>query len=786
VETGSQTPEQRFFYDHAGNVVVARTPAAYETRMEYDALGRLTRRVVPQRIYVKTCHQSTMIGGCEAFPRFPNYGDGYRVPEEWSHYRYDAVGNQVHAENADAIVARSYYPNGALRTDSTWIRPVEGLDYAAYGMRYTYDMAGRVTELEHPQNLTSGTPGTDRFFYHPVTGALSTARSRQSYDFTFHHDNAGGLTSMRLPGAIADSMRYDVEGRLVWRQESGPNAGVLHMETMQYDARGKVRMANNGASVFQNWYTGTGSLAGTDWRGLGANVNRMSEEFRLDPLGNVLLRRTSDGADIGGELPSFKNHHVPGTGRLAASWKVRPAVHDNSWFPDSTSRHYDASGNVSGGYQRVGGMTSLGQPGVVREVESRSFYGADDRLRVHQTYDMRRTDWSNTTQAGVWEEYRYDALGRRVMVRTRTDGLCNVDPWTCTGSVTRFVWAGDNLLWELKQADGSMAAQAGGNVSYFHAGGIDRPLVITKNGESVIPHQNWRGQFARGTYPNGYRSDCTQGATTGCTKIQWPGERTTARHELEPDPNIQNWFGGLVDGMRDASGQMYMRNRYYDPQTGQFTQTDPIGLAGGLNAYAFGGGDPVTYADPYGLCKVEVQFTPAGVIGKHAAIITTEEDGTATAWDAGPEHGPPSGGSAVGASGGSGGSSSEASGSNSPSSNSSSPGAGESRGPSDGSLYGQIDAKKTSYVPGQRIYQPRAPRTVLVNDDKPCDKYTSAFQSAINTINSANVNYSPFTTNSNAAARYMLRNAGFGQIPLPRGVFVPGWNRELFGAGGSW
>jgi uncharacterized protein RhaS with RHS repeats len=28
-------------------------------------------------------------------------------------------------------------------------------------------------------------------------------------------------------------------------------------------------------------------------------------------------------------------------------------------------------------------------------------------------------------------------------------------------------------------------------------------------------------------------------------------------------------------GMRDASGQMYMRNRYYDPQSGQFTQPDP-------------------------------------------------------------------------------------------------------------------------------------------------------------------------------------------------------------------
>jgi hypothetical protein len=51
----------------------------------------------------------------------------------------------------------------------------------------------------------------------------------------------------------------------------------------------------------------------------------------------------------------------------------------------------------------------------------------------------------------VWEEYRYDPLGRRVLVRTRTDGnLCNVDSWTCTGSITRFIWAGDQILWELR------------------------------------------------------------------------------------------------------------------------------------------------------------------------------------------------------------------------------------------------------------------------------------------------------------------------------------------------
>ena len=51
-------------------------------------------------------------------------------------------------------------------------------------------------------------------------------------------------------------------------------------------------------------------------------------------------------------------------------------------------------------------------------------------------------------------------------------------------------------------------------------------------------------------------------------------------------------------GMRDASGQMYMRNRYYDPATGQVTHTGPIGLAGGPNAYGFAAGDPGRYKHP--------------------------------------------------------------------------------------------------------------------------------------------------------------------------------------------
>ena len=50
-----------------------------------------------------------------------------------------------------------------------------------------------------------------------------------------------------------------------------------------------------------------------------------------------------------------------------------------------------------------------------------------------------------------------------------------------------------------------------------------------------------------------------------------------------------------------ASGLHYNYYRDYDPAVGRYTQSDPIGLAGGISTYGYVGGNPLARFDIFGL-----------------------------------------------------------------------------------------------------------------------------------------------------------------------------------------
>jgi RHS repeat-associated protein len=185
----------------------------------------------------------------------------------------------------------------------------------------------------------------------------------------------------------------------------------------------------------------------------------------------------------------------------------------------------------------------------------------------------------------VFEEYRYDALGRRIMVRGRPDPRCTLAG--CEAYLDSYVWDGAQILSEWRQGS------AGGRVTYTHGPGIDAPVSLWHGGTTMVLHANRGGLIDMATDINGTRVDPDP--------YTWAGLQTPLYPRYASRAMGTSWLGSLVANKHDGSGLVYMRNRYLNPQTGQFTQTDPIGLAGGLNLYGYAGGDPVNFHDPFGL-----------------------------------------------------------------------------------------------------------------------------------------------------------------------------------------
>jgi YD repeat-containing protein len=238
--------------DAAGNATRAVRGANGQdtTFITYDALNRPTQRITSAgQVPSPQCHplvQSVAPDDCSSLPLFPYVRAP--IPADTATFTYDAVGNMLTAYNGDARIRRSYYPNGALKTDSIWIREYSSGSFSthAYGLSYEYDLSGRRTVLGLATNLgtgcTLGQQSTCKQTYHYDAdhGGLDTLTSVFGHKYTFSYDAKGRITGRSAPGGVSEAWTYDLDDRAVTRLEQRNGSTVVHADTIRRDARGKV------------------------------------------------------------------------------------------------------------------------------------------------------------------------------------------------------------------------------------------------------------------------------------------------------------------------------------------------------------------------------------------------------------------------------------------------------------------------------------------------------------------------------------------------------------------
>ncbi|HEK1253226.1 TPA: RHS repeat protein, partial [Pseudomonas aeruginosa] len=228
-------------------------------------------------------------------------------------------------------------------------------------------------------------------------------------------------------------------------------------------------------------------------------------------------------------------------------------------------------------------LTAIGAQAVTSDAAGNL---TQDRAARKLAYDAQGRLQSVSRDGQQVAEYRYNALGQRIVKLTPE-------------SVTTYLYGPDGQLLGEAEHDGSgrkLRAQyylwldslplatidadydAQGKVGnptllYLHGDHLDTPRLAT-DASGQIAWQWQSDAFGRG-------EALSQGSTQ--VNLRFPGQYYDAE-----------------------SGLHYNYFRDYDPETGRYVESDPIGLAGGLNTFSYVYGNPVNLIDPNGLAGTTV------------------------------------------------------------------------------------------------------------------------------------------------------------------------------------
>jgi len=542
----------RMDFDSANDLASVSAAGAGQAGIGYDNLHNPTSTLNP-------------LGESQAFTYDPAHNRLDVFTDALGHitdYDYDARGNPTAVTYADGSSEQyGYNAQGNL---------TRSVDRLGQTITYTHNSRGQVTRKDLPSGahvdytynargnveMAVDASGTTRLEYlDPQDLDLLTKVTHPSGRFLQYTYTNGRRTRMVDQSGFTVNYAYDSTGRLEFLRDGSNNLVVQY----HYDAAGQlVRETNgNGTATAYGFYEG-GLLRTIIHYAPDASVQSQLS-YTYDDLGRRRSATTAEGItdydyDGAGRLTSVS---LPGGRVIVYAYDAagnRTTVTDSglsTTYTVNTLNEYTAFGGTSQIFDTGGNLVSSAGLG------GNASYG----------YDIEGRLVSQITPQGTWT-YEYDVFGNRIAsslngVRTQylVDSAGNVvAEYDGNGNLQAHYVHGFGLTSRVNSANAS---------AYYQFDAVGNTTALTGSDGAVL---NSYGYLPFGE------------ALTVSETVANPFE-----------------FVGEYGVMREGSGIDYMRNRWYAPDQGRFTQPDPIGIAGGTNLYAYVGNNPAEFADPSGL-----------------------------------------------------------------------------------------------------------------------------------------------------------------------------------------
>ncbi|WP_353098986.1 RHS repeat-associated core domain-containing protein [Stenotrophomonas lactitubi] len=576
---------------------------------------------------------------------------------------YDANGNPQSVTDAlQRVTTQQYDPLNRL---AQTLQDVGGV---AAEIRSQYNALDQVTQVTDPKGLhttyayngfgdLTGQVGPDSgsaTFTVDAAGNRKTRTDARGVTATYSYDALNRLVGIAYPDPNLDvGYHYDTAPAVCASDErfaKGRLGQVLHANGSTvycHDRFGqvtrKVQTINGAASTLRYAYSKSGRLTALTYPDGSVADYARDAQGRINQVGLTRPGQTRQVVVNNVTYAAFG----PATGWTYGNGRQLQRPLDLDYRPQAV--HDPAAGGLSlgYGYDPVGSITEL-KSGAGSEVLAKYAYDTLGRLTQTQDgatgtpietygYDATGNRTSLTTSAGT-ASYTYPADSHRLIA---VDGQArNQDAAGNTTSIggKTFAYNDANRMNAVKQGAAVVESYGynhrGERVLRSPAGGNAQVTVYDEAGQWVGNYSATGQAQQQAIWLDNYPVALIQTPATGVPELAYiqPDHLGTPRVVIDPVRDVAIWewsnksevFGDQApandpdgDGVvfdlavrfpgqqaTDASGLFYNYQREYDPGVGRYSQSDPIGLEGGVSTYAYVHGSPVSYADPEGLQSV--------------------------------------------------------------------------------------------------------------------------------------------------------------------------------------